>query len=71
MNEDIDKLVGQLSLQDFRSARGGLYKALAELRELRAQFAAARAYVEHPGNWPAAYDERRNALAYLTRVRKP
>lgn len=40
---DIDDLVSRLSLQDFRGARGGLYRALRELKDARARAEAAEA----------------------------
>lgn len=39
---DIDALTEKLSKQDFRSACGDLYKALAELKSLRAKVSAIR-----------------------------
>lgn len=39
---DIDELTGQLSLQDWRAARGGMYRALRELAAARASLDAVR-----------------------------
>lgn len=40
---DIDDLVANLSIQNFRPIRGGLYSALTELREARAALARVEA----------------------------
>lgn len=43
MSVDIDELVSNLSVQNFRPIRGRLYEALAELRQLRAWLEAVTA----------------------------
>jgi hypothetical protein len=47
MTVDIDWLTERLSVQDFRPIRGDLYKALAELRALRAAIQAATEMHRH------------------------
>lgn len=49
---DIDFLVSQLSVQNFRPIRGQLYKALAELRMARMKMDAVRAALLQGGQTP-------------------